>query len=68
LVEQAEDAISDAKLSFWYIGGRRTRCLIVSQNLYLPQQKFIVQINTLRQECIASIYHIPQVYTKNGEF
>ena len=52
LIEQAKDAISDAKLSFWYFGGRRTPRLIVLQNLHLPQQKFIVQINILRQERI----------------
>jgi hypothetical protein len=34
-IELAEDSISDAKDSFWYIGVRKTFLSVILQNLYL---------------------------------
>jgi hypothetical protein len=48
-VEQTEDAKSDARDPFWYIESEGR----VVWSSCLPQQKFIVKIKILIQECIA---------------
>jgi hypothetical protein len=69
MMEQAEDAISDAKHSFFYIGVRRTRCFIfykmyISHNRNLQSKLIYYDKNVSR-----GIYYsyIALAYTKNCE-